>query len=802
MQEKCFTLFPDGVVPSHFISYLYSHKANTTVMKKYLKTDEWNIIEDKFHADNLRMSESIFSLGNGRFGQRGNFEEPYSSDSCQGSFVAGIPFLDKTRVAWWKNGFPHYYTRIPNAANWSSIRLRLIDEELDLAQWDVDSFNRRLDMYDGISYRDVKVTSPRGNSLQLHVEHLANMAFPDLCLISYSVTSLNYSGRLSLLPLLEANLNEQSEQTEERIWNLLSSGVMHDCAYLWTQTRHEDAQVSYAMTYEFYKNRKEANHNPIRIEKGRQTGFSLGADIRPGDTVTLQKYVVIASSLYYERQELVEKSVRTACEAKSKGWETLVRTHKQAWHDIWEEADAVIEGDPEAQQGIRYNIFQLYQTYRGDDPRLNIGPKGFTGEKYGGNTYWNTELCCVPFFLLSTPRQIVRNLLMYRYNQLPKAIENARKLGFGGGAALFPQVTSNGEECHSEWEVTFEEIHRNNIIVYAIVQHATITGSTDYLLRYGLEVMIAVCRFWSQRTTYSQVRRKYVILGVTGPDEYQNNVDNNWYTNFSCIRCLEMTLEYLDMAAARHPGEYKRICEATAFDYERETPLWRDIIGHMYLPCDEGRGIFVQNDGFMDKELRPADDILPAERPINQHWSWDRILRSCYIKQSDVLLGLYLYYFHFDTGTVRRNFDFYEPMTVHESSLSPHIHAILAARLGETDKAYRLFMRSTRLDLDDYNNEADQGLHITSMPGSWLALVRGFANLQVRADGLGLSPVRPSQWTKYAFRVNFQGRKLRVEVGTEVRVTMLSGTPLRIRIYDTVYPLSPGQPLATACRSL
>lgn len=183
--------------------------------------------------------------------------------------------------------------------------------------------------------------------------------------------------------------------------------------------------------------------------------------------------------------------------------------------------DVVIEGDPEAQQGIRYNIFQLCQTYRGDDPRLNIGPKGFTGEKYGGNTYWNTELCCVPFFLLSTPREIVKNLLIYRYNQLPKAIENARKLGFKEGAALFPQVTYSGEECHSEWEITFEEIHRNNIIVYAIAQHAAITGSKDYIAKYGLEVMIAVSRFWSQRVSFSKPKQKYVILGVTGPDEYE-----------------------------------------------------------------------------------------------------------------------------------------------------------------------------------------------------------------------------------------------------------------------------------------
>lgn len=769
-------------------------------MRRYLKTDEWNIIEDEFHADDLRMSESIFSLGNGRFGQRGNFEEPYSSDSYPGSFVAGIPFLDKTRVAWWKNGFPRFYTRIPNAANWSSIHLRLIDEELDLALWDVNSFNRRLDMYDGISYRDVKATSPRGNSLQVHVEHLVNMAHPDLCLIRYSVTSLNYTGRLSLLPLLEANLNDHAEYTEEKIWNVLDSGINLDCAYLWTQTRREDSQVCFALSYHFYKNNKEAVHNPIRIEKGKVTGFSLGADVKPGDTVTLVKYVVVASSLYYERPHLIETSIRLARQAKADGWEALTEDHRQAWHAIWEEADVTIEGDPEAQQGIRYNIFQLYQTYRGDDPRLNIAPKGFTGEKYGGNTYWNTELCCVPFFLFSTPRSIAKNLLMYRYNQLPKAIENAEKLGFKNGAALFPQVTNNGEECHSEWEITFEEIHRNNIIIYAILQYATVTGSDDYILKYGLEVMIAVCRFWSQRVTFSRPKQQYVILGVTGPDEYQSNVDNNWYTNLSCISCLKITLYYLDLAAEKHPDDYARICRLTGLDYEGETPLWRDIARRMYLPEDKEQGIFVQNDGFMDKTLQTTDAIPADERPINQHWSWDRILRSCYIKQSDVLLGLYLYYYKFDTETIRRNFHFYEPMTVHESSLSPHVHAILAARIGETEKAYRLFLHATRLDLDDYNNETDQGLHITSMPGSWLALIRGFANLQIRQNSLNFSPVRPSHWTKYAFKVNFQGRKLGVEVTGEVRITLLAGEPLAIQVYDTPYTLIPSQPLCVPCK--
>ena len=307
--------------------------------------------------------------------------------------------------------------------------------------------------------------------------------------------------------------------------------------------------------------------------------------------------------------------------------------------------------------------------------------------------------------------------------------------------------------------------------------------------------MIAVSRFWSQRVTFSQFKQRYVILGVTGPDEYQNNVDNNWYTNFSCVRCLTMTLHYLDEIAQKHPEDYARICQITHLDYEHETPLWRDIIARMYLPEDKERGIFIQNDGFMDKVLQTTDTIPPDERPINQHWSWDRILRSCYIKQGDVLLGLYLYYFLFDIETVRRNFHFYEPMTVHESSLSPHIHAILAARIGDIEKAYQLFVHATRLDLDDYNNEADQGLHITSMPGSWLAITRGFGGMQVKDNLLSFSPTIPDRWQKYTFKINYLGRQLHVETADEVIITLQEGSALKLKVYETEYELTTEQPL-------
>lgn len=764
-------------------------------MKKFLGIDEWNIIENNFHADRLRASESIFSLGNGRFGQRGNFEESYSSDTLQGSYVAGITFLDRTRVGWWKNGYPRFFSRIPNAPNWSGIYLRLIDEELDLAQWDIESYSRRLDMKEGISYRDFEVTSPKGNTLKIHVEHVNSMANQSLCLIKYSVTSVNYEGKISLVPYLNGDVKHESSNFNEKMWNILRAETTNDYAYLWTQTKREDSQLCCAMTYQLFKNSKEINTSPIKIEKEKLTGFSAGADVKPGERITLVKYTAIQSSLYCDRQELVENAVNESRQARTKGWDLLIKEQKETWKSIWDQMDIVIDGDPEAQQGIRFNIFQLNQSYRGDDARLNIGPKGFTGEKYGGNTQWNTELCCVPFFLLSSPKEITRNLLLYRYNQLPKAIENARKLGFKGGAALYPMVTIHGEECHNEWEITFEEIHRNNIIAFAISQYTTVTGSNEYIARYGLETMIAICRFWSQRVSFSERKQKYVLLGVTGPDEYENNVNNNWYTNFSCVQCLKQTLIYLDIVAHEYPDDYARIRRATDFQYS-ETARWQEIIENMYLPEDPEAGIFVQDDGYMDKELNTVDSIPAEERPVNQHWSWDRIVRSCFIKQSDVLLGLFLYYPHFDIETIRRNFEFYEPRTLHESSLSPFVHAILAAWIGDVDKAYSLFLHATRLDLDDYNNEVGQGLHITSMAGSWQIIVRGFAGMKILNDMLCFTPLLPAKWNSYTFKINFRDCTLRMEVGkNEIKALIIEGNNLNIRIYEIVYTLSKGKEL-------
>jgi maltose phosphorylase len=380
--------------------------------------------------------------------------------------------------------------------------------------------------------------------------------------------------------------------------------------------------------------------------------------------------------------------------------------------------------------------------------------------------------------------------LLYRFKHLEKSIANAEKLGFKKGAALYPMVTMNGEECHNEWEITFEEIHRNGAIAYAVYNYIRHTCDKDYMADYGLEVLIGISRFWSQRVTYSENLKKHVILGVTGPNEYENNVNNNWYTNLLAVWTLSYTLKNIDILGNENPEKLKALFKKIDFCYSEETDRWKDLIKDMYFPVDNKRKIFLQQDGFLDKELVPASSIPSIERPINQHWSWDRILRSCFIKQADVLHGLYFFEDQFDTETIKRNFDFYEPMTVHESSLSACIHSIVASRIGNIEKAYELYLRTARLDLDDYNKEVSDGLHITSMAGTWLAIVEGFGGMRILDCKVQLNPLIPVNWQSYSFHARSRDVLFEVKVTKDcVIVNNLSEKQLQLVISGRDYDI-------------
>ena len=738
-----------------------------------LVTDPWRIVEADFDPARVEAAESLFALGNGVMGGRANFEERYSGPSLQGNYIGGVYYPDKTRVGWWKNGYPEYFAKVLNAAFWIGVDVGIDGEPLDLATVaEVKSFYRETDMRRSVLTRRMTVTMRNGAEVAVEAVRFLSLTRRELGVVRYAVTPLNRAAAITFSPHIDADVRNADANYDEKFWE----PVLTDGDVTQSRTRKSGFEAAWAQAVELEGAEFRCETQP---EKVRHTA-AVRCDA--GRTATLYKYAGICSSLNHAPADLAAAARAVAADGLRTGFDALLKEQEEAWAARWHGCDIVIGGDPAAQQGIRFCIFMLLQTYTGVDTRLNIGPKGFTGEKYGGVTYWDTEAYCLPFYMATAGQAVARELLVYRYNQLDKAIENAAKLGLRDGAALYPMVTINGEECHNEWEITFEEIHRNGAIAYAIHNYIRYTGDEGYLADCGLEVLVGIARFWAQRITWSEARRKYVLLGVTGPNEYENNVNNNWYTSYIACWSMRYAARAARWVRENRPADYARICAKRAFDEAAETAVWHRIADNMYLGEDRELGIFLQQDGYLDKEQTLVADLDPAERPINQKWSWDRILRSCFIKQADVLQGLYFFGEEFDLDTLRRNFYFYEPRTVHESSLSPCVHAVLAARLGDLEKAVEMYLRTARLDLDDYNREVAEGCHVTSMAGSWLSVVEGFGGMCVRDGVLSFDPRLPETWESLSFKVNFRGRVLTVKVTRTAVEVSNEGDPVEFAL--------------------
>ena len=756
-------------------------------MTAKIQSDPWKIIQNNFDPKEERFYESIFSIGNGKMGQRANFEEDYSGDSMQGSYIAGLYYPDKTRVGWWKNGYPEYFAKVINSVNWIGIQVEINGNRLDLNDAEILSFYRELDMKNGVLLRHVDLRMRGGEELRITAERFCSLVRDELGCVRYQIKSLNQNIQLKVTPYLENKVVNEDSNYDEIFWDFLDSNVEADTAHVKAQTKKLFWITCAAFSQEQLMDGEIINTANDLQKSIHRVGIQNSLEIGVDQTYTMVKYCAVLSNLNYEPADMIDKARGLAKDAKQTGYNNLRSEHSAAWTLNWKNQDIQIDGDVDAQQAIRFNIFQLNQTYTGRDARLNIGPKGFTGEKYGGSTYWDTEAYCLPYYMSTAGDHVARNLLIYRHNHLQAAIDNAGKLGFTNGAALYPMVTMNGEECHNEWEITFEEIHRNGAMAYAIYDYIRYTGDWSYIASHGLEVLIAISRFWAQRVNFSEDKNKYVMLGVTGPNEYENNINNNWYTNYLAVWCMQFTSRMIDFCAEAYPEELSRIMDTTEFNATLELPDWNNKCDNMYFPEDEGRNIFLQQDGFLDKELRHRDTIPAHENPIWKHWSWDRILRSCFIKQADVLQGLFFFEDDFDQQIIARNYDFYEPMTVHESSLSPCIHSILAASLDRTEEAYKLYLRTARLDLDNMNDDTDDGCHITSMAGTWMSLVKGFGGFRIKDDSPYFRPQIPKNWDALNFRILFRDRVIKLSCTKENIELHVSGSPLHIYLYDKKY---------------
>lgn len=742
-------------------------------MKRIFEVSPWTITTHELNPADKRLQESITSLGNEYMGMRGMFEETYTGDSLQGVYIGGVWFPDKTRVGWWKNGYPEYFGKAINALNFVKAEIRIDGDLIDLAKTPFDDFELSLDMKAGILHRSFIV-----KGVKISVDRFISVAKKELADLRWTFVSVDKAThQLELTSLIDADVMNEDSNYDEKFWDVLDKEADEESAFIMTRTIANPfgvPQFTVAARQRFVSDLPAVGS----VNDEKQVG-NVFAGIVTETPVQIEKRVIVTTSRDYDTNDAVKAATDDLfADIASNTYNDLVIDHTTGWAKRWEKADVQIEGDEEAQQGIRFNLFHLFATYYGNDARLNIGPKGFTGEKYGGATYWDTEAFAIPVYLGVTDPAVVKSLLKYRYQQIEGAYHNAKQQGLAG--ALYPMVTFDGIESHNEWEITFEEIHRNSTIAYAIYNYTHLTGDRSWLENEGSEVLIGIARFWADRVHYSARNDAYMIHGVTGPNEYENNINNNYYTNWMAKWVLSYALENIDTVAP----EFQTKLNVTA----EERKHWQDVVDKMYLPEADvtdvngvPRHVFVAHDTFLDKELVPVRDLDPKNLPINQHWSWDRILRSPYIKQSDTLHAMYYFPDAFTEQQKRDNYEFYEPFTVHESSLSPSVHSIIAADLKMADKSVEFYERTARLDLDNYNNDTSDGLHITSMTGAWLSIVQGFAGMRVRDDQLHFEPFLPDKWQGYSFRFLFRGRLLSVAVDQNgSHVELLSGEPLTI----------------------
>ncbi len=749
-------------------------------MKRIFEIDPWLVQTHEFSKTDKRLQESITAIGNGYMGMRGNFEEGYSGDHLQGTYIGGTWYPDKTRVGWWKNGYPEYFGKVINAPSFIDIGIKVNGVKVDLASSQFRDFQLSLDMHQGLLSRSFVLEMP-GAEVRLVFRRFLSAAIKQAALIEVQATLLKGHAQLELDAGINGQVVNEDSNYDEHFWVADTEDAAN--GYLQMTTKANPFGVP-----RFTVAMRQGQRINGRASQGAQSATAGRVNahyefaLQQGETLRFEKDVVVVTSRDVEPFAQHAVTSQLLADVQREDFATNLQQHEAIWHQRWAQSDVTIDGDTAAQQGIRFSLVQMFMTYYGEDKRLNIGPKGFTGEKYGGATYWDTEAYDVPMYLAVTPPDVTRALLQYRHDQLPGAYHNAQQQGLAG--ALFPMVTFNGIECHNEWEITFEELHRNAAVAFAIRQYTLYTGDETYVNGPGLEVLVGIARFWADRVHFSERKQQYMIHGVTGPNEYENNVNNNWYTNTMASWCLEYTLERLPH------GDAAVVAKLAVSANERAH--WQDIIDRMYKPVDTERGIFVQHDTFLDKDIRPAASIPADQRPINQHWSWDRILRSPFIKQADVLQGIYFLNDRFTRAQKEANFDFYEPLTVHESSLSVSIHAILAAELGKDEKAVELYARTARLDLDNYNNDTDDGLHITSMSGGWLAIVQGFAGMRYDANGLRFKPFLPKDWQSYGFKLNYRGRILSVRVGKQAVFTLITGAPLTIDVQGQKVQLEEG----------
>lgn len=754
-------------------------------MKYQYPIHPWEIMEKLFYPEKLRESESVFALGNGFIGMRGNLEEGEATgaETIQGSFLNGV--FDSEPIVYGETayGYAKNHETICNVMDAKSLLILVDEEALDMGTSCVVSHSRTLDLRDGILRRHIVWTTESGATVAVELERLVSLTRQDLaatrlrlrCLAEGCVVSL----RSELAPAVIAEGDPNDPRNAAGKDRRLVTGTLSaegGRIAMQQRTKNTGFVINCAVDH-----RSELPYETtVNKEKAVWTATTM---LDVGEELSLEKSICYTASRAGEPDSW-DSALSGA--AKAPTFDVLAAEQRAYLDAFWEETGLEIQGDDALLQGLRFNLFHLLQSV-GRDGRRNIAAKGLTGEGYEGHTFWDTEAYILPVFLYTQP-ELARKLLEQRYAILPKARQRARVMGHDKGA-LFPWRTIDGEECSAYFPAGTAQYHIDGDIAHAVWEYYTVTGDLDFLARCGAEILAETARLYYDLGFFSEEKAgRFVLNCVTGPDEYNVMVNNNVYTNSVAEENFRNAAAALALLREQRPADWQRLRSQLALGTE-EPEDWLQAAEKMYYPAARD-GIYPQDDGFLDRKPWPLDSIPADKHPLLMHYHGLTIYRHRICKQADLILAMTQYGERYTLEEKQKNFAFYDSITTHDSSLSMAVFSILANEIGQRDLAYDYFMSSARLDLDDMHRNTKDGLHMANMAGTWNCMTKGFGGMRCREGRLSFAPVCPPQWQGYSFRVQFRGRLLQVRCtaqGAEYR--LLRGEPLTIESYGELVEL-------------
>jgi alpha,alpha-trehalose phosphorylase len=770
--------------------------------------DEWNIIEKAFHPEFLAQSETMAALGNGYFGMRGCPEEggPNAENS---TLING--FYEISPIVYPEDayGFAKTGQTIFGVTDSKIIKLFVDDEPFWLPNANLVSYDRRLNMKSGTLDREILWETPAGKQVLITSRRLVSFANRHVAAISYRVTLLNAAASLVISSEMAAHEpGARTDSNDPRQTRVFAGRVLH-CRASYTKDRrivlcHATEKSRLTLTCATDHSLETScphTHKIAYTEDFGQVAFTI--DARPGCLIDLTKYMVYHTSQTASAEELCGRAEWTMDRVMSQGFQQLLASQEQYMDDFWRRSDVRVRdireertkrSTVEIQQAIRFNLFHILQaSARAED--AGVPAKGLTGQAYEGHYFWDAEIYVLPFLIYTSPR-IAKNLLTFRYKMLPQARARARQLGHRG--AMFPWRTISGEEASAYYAAGTAQYHINADIMYALRKYVQATGDEAFLRDYGAEMLVETARLWLDLGFYSHAKGgKFCINSVTGPDEYNTVVNNNAYTNLMARENLRYAAQALKSLRATSPDAYSVLVHKTALE-PSEIEAWIRAAESMYVPYDEKLQIIPQDDSFLDRE--PWDfRNTPSDRyPLLLFYHPLNIYRKQVIKQADVVLAMFLLGNAFSSEEKKGNFEFYDPLTTGDSSLSSCVEAIIAAQVGDTEKAIRYGMAGLLMDLADVGGNVKDGCHIASMGGTWMMLAYGLGGMRDDDGILSFWPRRaPEDNAILRFPVTYRSQMLDIEIGLEkVEYTLREGNSLVIRHETEEIQLTPENPVA------